>query len=348
MNAQEFIYTLYKDIPSGWIEVTYIAPKGVTLYPRTVVHWRELPLHAAPDNIDTVLKLNNLGYGCYFGVAARVNRKHPEQRTVEATGETYTMQYPRGTAKDALYLPALWVDIDAKDYAGDMQIAYDKALALKPSIVVESGGGYQAYILLDTPLLITDENRDVVKRTLKGLATLYEADTHAAELARVMRIPDTVNTKPERNNALAKVVYTSDTRMSFTKTSEAYALPEYKPTPIAISGNEHSRLIENVERALACIPANAITYDEWLAILAGLTHSLGENTALSLALNWSGWCSKDREIEAKIASVRNNGRATIATVFFIARKYGYGSQTTNSVDMSNSKRKLSALFEGQL
>lgn len=48
---------------------------------------------------------------------------------------------------------------------------------------------------------------DELKRTLKGIAKAIGcADSKVSELARIMRLPDTINTKPERNGARCEVL----------------------------------------------------------------------------------------------------------------------------------------------
>lgn len=218
MNTAEFLQALYGKVDTGFLEVTYIAPDGVALRPRTVVHWRQLPLGYVDPAMPTVHRMNMQGYGCYFGVAVRRNRKYPEQRTA-ADGRQYTMQYPRGKQEDALYLTAFYADADDKTTDSNLE----RVRKLNPSIIVRSGGGYHGYMILDTPLLVTDENRDDIKRTLKGIAKAVGSDPHVAELARVLRLPGTVNTKPGRNNAPCEVVETTGLLHSYQDLFLEYA-----------------------------------------------------------------------------------------------------------------------------
>lgn len=210
LNVAEFLRTLYKEVEGGAVEVAYIAPEGVQLNPHVIVHWAELPLQIRDESFSVIRRMNEKNYGIFFGVAVRKGRKYPEKRT-RSDGSIYVMQYPRGTQKDALYLTALFADVDGG--ASDENLARVKAL--NPSIIVKSGGGYHGYLLLDRPLLITDDNREDVKRTLKGIAKHVGSDPHVAELARVLRLPDTVNTKPGRNGARCEVVEVSATRYPY-------------------------------------------------------------------------------------------------------------------------------------
>lgn len=85
---------------------------------------------------------------------------------------------------------------------------------------------------------------------------------------------------------------------------------------------------EEVAQALSYIPL-PLPYDgslSWISILAALKSEFGDTTAIRLAEDWSGWCSKPGEIEAKIASFNGAYRgtpATIASVFHLAKQHGY-------------------------
>lgn len=210
MNAAAFLQTLYGDVTDGWLEVTYLVPDGVEgVYPRVVVQWRQLPLGTIDPAMPAVHKMNAEGRGVYFGVAVRREQKPPTWET-NKHGRRY-QKYHRGLQTDALYLTALFADVDGG--ASDENLARVKAL--NPSIIVKSGGGYHGYLLLDRPLLITDDNREDVKRTLKGIAKHVGSDPHVAELARVLRLPDTVNTKPGRGGARCEVVEANATRYEY-------------------------------------------------------------------------------------------------------------------------------------
>lgn len=87
-------------------------------------------------------------------------------------------------------------------------------------------------------------------------------------------------------------------------------------------------LEDEVAEALSYIPL-PLPYDgslSWISILAALKSEFGDATAVKLAEAWSGHCSKPGEIEAKIASFTGSYQgtpATIASVFHLAKQYGY-------------------------
>lgn len=93
-------------------------------------------------------------------------------------------------------LPALFADLDFKQYPGGEDEAR-AAIARCPfpaTAVVASGGGLHAYWRLKEPWVLTAD-ADAAKRLLRRLATSLGADLAAAEPARVLRLPNTVNGK---------------------------------------------------------------------------------------------------------------------------------------------------------
>lgn len=80
-----------------------------------------------------------------------------------------------------------------------------------------------------------------------------------------------------------------------------------------------------VAEALRIIPAMQIEYDEWVQVLMALHGSFGDG-GLSLAENWAQ--GTDGEVKRKWKSFRDSGnssgKVTVATVFAIAKRYGWG------------------------
>jgi hypothetical protein len=96
-----------------------------------------------------IAKLNIDGFGLYFAPCLRKEKK--------------------GSATSAILLPALWVDIDCD---GDPQ-KREKGMAKlcgfdpAPSIIVDSGGGWHAYWLLDEPFMLeTDDDKQKISQIM--------------------------------------------------------------------------------------------------------------------------------------------------------------------------------------
>lgn len=221
MDARSFLQSLFGDCTTGHIEIVALCPSGRKLFPHIICRY---PSADDVDNIDydDLRRLNEQGYGIHFGVTVKAKPVLPEIR-IGKYGDPYT-HYRRSKAEDALTLTALWADVDDVDGLKRMSLP----LGHEPSIVVKSGGGWHGYWLLKFPMRISDDNRSTIKRTLKGIAHECKGDKAVGELARIMRLPGYINTKPERNSP-CEVVYASQKRYSFNELALAYALPERPP-----------------------------------------------------------------------------------------------------------------------
>ncbi|SKB31077.1 phage/plasmid primase, P4 family [Rhizorhabdus histidinilytica] len=121
------------------------------------------------------------GIGVYFGVCTRQE------------GAT------SGNLDTVAECPALWVDIDCakQGISGDDALAALNFLPHPPSLIVNSGGGLHAYWLLEQPVDVSpgQHTREVVTACLRQLAMVLAGDLQCAELARILRLPGTMNSK---------------------------------------------------------------------------------------------------------------------------------------------------------
>jgi len=102
----------------------------------------------------------------------------------------------RGTKKNTLSSMCVWADIDFKETPREEALKKIKEFPLKPSIVVKSGGGVHLYWLLKEPAVGTDlESR--IEGINKVFVNILGADRQSIDLARVLRIPGTLNLKKE-------------------------------------------------------------------------------------------------------------------------------------------------------
>lgn len=85
-----------------------------------------------------------------------------------------------------------------------------------------------------------------------------------------------------------------------------------------------------VKAALDVIPENQISYDEWLAVLMAIDSEFGD-AGIPMAEKWGG--GKPGEIRAKFKSFKSNGnetgKVTIASVFHLAKQFGYEVKRAN-------------------
>lgn len=202
LTTGQFLSLLFKRVTTGYVEVSYLAPEGLRLYPRVVTQFRPLPVGAIADNPPAIAAKNAQGYGAYFGVTVSGVAYLPEQRTGDHGSYLF---YKRRREADVTLAPVLWADVD--NVSADEGWTRLLAAPVPPSIVVRSGGGVHGYWLLNTPVTITPETKQEFKRTLHGLANVVKGDVVARDLARIMRLPGTINTKPGRNGAKCEVIY---------------------------------------------------------------------------------------------------------------------------------------------
>lgn len=182
MDTREFLHFLYGDVTDGLFQLTYRHPVREHLF----THNFTLPINflASDPALPELMRYNRDGYGIHFRLP--VLRADYEGRG-------------RGTELDSTLITALWADLD-KDASVD---ARHRLMNTEPypSVVVFSGGGYHAYWRLVEPVSIDASIAPMIKRTLKGIARTLKADEQVTNLAFMLRLPGTINTKPERNGA---------------------------------------------------------------------------------------------------------------------------------------------------
>jgi len=127
------------------------------------------------------------GRGMFFGVCTRVTGSHTGRRV------------------DLAECPALWADIDTGKMGLDKDTVVSelRPLPFPPSVIVDSGGGLHAYWLLNEAIDVgadapdAEATEEAITSTLKQLAGICAGDLNVCDLARVMRLPGTLNTKPD-------------------------------------------------------------------------------------------------------------------------------------------------------
>jgi hypothetical protein len=179
-GRRDFLNALYKGSPDNlYLELRCIHP--TTGEARSL--WGRMgSKHELAAALKQAEALNREGYGVYFAPCLRKGKQ--------------------GKAEAAALVPALWVDIDCDGDAHDrdqtlMRLStFDPA----PSFILDSGGGWHGYWLLGEPFqLQSDPDRQKIAGILRGLFTALGGDPEYVKTAAgIMRLPDSVNTKPER------------------------------------------------------------------------------------------------------------------------------------------------------
>lgn len=94
----------------------------------------------------------------------------------------------KGTKENCFHTNVLWADYDNMTLA-EVKRNIQRSGLPHPSVFVNSGNGIHSYWLLK------ENAREGVEDVLKAIAIHTEADTKAAEIARIMRMPGTFNVK---------------------------------------------------------------------------------------------------------------------------------------------------------
>jgi hypothetical protein len=119
----------------------------------------------------------------YFCVNPSTERRSSVQRAVMA---------------NVASIATLFAEYDLKDWGSKQAILdFISTLPRKPSVLIDSGGGYHAYWLLDEPFVIdSDETRQRAKDISRRWVRFCEGDD-VKDLTRVLRLPNSRNIKPK-------------------------------------------------------------------------------------------------------------------------------------------------------
>jgi len=160
MNPMKFLHELFP-LKKGYLEFRLIHKSGriKQIFVLTGSDYRQV--------LREVKRYNEQGYNAYFGTATRSRKS--------------------GTASDVLYTNCLWVDIDGPR-------TWLNKYHPPPSIVVNSGHGYQVFWLLEDIIFLTNPKMCAILTTkLKKLCAAVHGDMAATDVARVLRVPGTIN-----------------------------------------------------------------------------------------------------------------------------------------------------------
>lgn len=178
--------------------------------------------------------LNRDGYGLYFAPCLRRDKQ--------------------GKAEAAAWVPALWIDIDGLD---DLALERLRSFDPPPAFIIDSGGGWHAYWLLDEPLSLAEaDDRARLASVLRGLFAELGGDAHYVKsAASVMRLPQSVNTKPERGGAIVRIVDSCPERKARFAAFAWLEKPQEHATPAHMNhthnGNGRHTLPKRTEEYLA-------------------------------------------------------------------------------------------------
>lgn len=160
-----------------------------------VTVWKNLIKNPAPPVTPSwVGKLN-----CYFGIHP-TKAKPPKDES-----------YHRAKITDIACINCLYAEVDGIANEADEAEWIHWLLndcPVRPSLIIWSGGGLHVYWLLEETFWL--DSPEAMERAIvaqKAIVARIGGDTKVHDIARVLRVPGTINHKPERNGAIVEIRY---------------------------------------------------------------------------------------------------------------------------------------------
>ncbi len=287
----------------------------------------------------------------------------------------------RGDESVVAYQTACIVDIDIASDAhkqSDLAPSFDVAksyLPFQPSILINSGYGLHAYYAFDSPIAITDENRQQIKQRNELLLDVVRSRSNGnkidgvGDLPRILRTPGTFNYKLGKDNPpLCHIVEINDLR--FTPEQLDEMLNDFTPTISA----ELSKKSDKSARTGDVTSDDKHLSEETLSRIKDIldliadantkqqqengTHSLewrqftGILTACKqLGLPYDGivddFCKRDptgnykyEDMLNRYNRLKNDSGYGMHTLIGVAKLYGYKDNSTSRADFIGTKKKI--------
>lgn len=93
-----------------------------------------------------------------------------------------------GKKADCYRVNCVWVDLDKTDELPDFG-------KVPPDIIVNSGGGFHVYWLLDSPAYLREGRHKQIEAVTRALSKRFGGDMTCIDVSRILRVPDLFNYK---------------------------------------------------------------------------------------------------------------------------------------------------------
>ena len=179
MNVDERFYELATHLWQGGSYAYYWTPDSKSTEGGKCAYSQWFKV-AEPESVSDMLRNVNI----YFGI-------HPSH-TLKRANE-------RALITDIQVVNCLFAEFDLADgQDADRLLESINQIDIPPSVVIFSGGGYHCYWLLESPYRIHgDDSRTWIIDLQYAWVDWLGADSGAKDLARVLRVPGTLNRKPK-------------------------------------------------------------------------------------------------------------------------------------------------------
>lgn len=253
----------------------------------------------------------------------------------------------KASKADITEIHYLHADIDLKgiDWSDENAVRAEKIRVLiklqshspPPTVIIWSGGGYQAYWRL-SEIIHVNGNKDLmapVERRMQCLAKLLDGDAcHNAD--RIMRLPGSINVLSKTKIAVgrrpdfASVIEFNDERIYDIEDFPEITLSPLHTNTAMRRHNAGCDELERIRDALRAIPAD--DYHIYLRVVMAVKSELGDS-GFGVARDWAMTSVKfdESEFRRKWASIKSEGGVTLATLFALARNYGWHQRSGGDV-----------------
>lgn len=212
LTTEAFLQALYQNIDEGTITLSTFGENGKNIH---------LPVSDLDRVAEKALKASS-ETDVYYGVGIR---------------SSGLSSHKRGGKQDVTVVPAFYMELDIDGGAhqkADLPTKEEAmsildSFTLSPGIINHSGGGFHVYYLLDEPAYIrNEEERSHIEELMKRLERVVhrmlehkgKVADHIADLARVLRVPGTLNHKYSPAPTV-KTIHYEEERYSLEEIEEA-------------------------------------------------------------------------------------------------------------------------------
>jgi hypothetical protein len=176
-----------------------------------------------------------------------------------------------GKIENCAAFRVLYAEIDFKDVPEDKARRKLAEFALPPSVIVHSGGGFHVYWLLREPARLNEDGvAGRVRGAIRWLRNELDGDPDALDLARILRVPNTVNHKyPHKPRVTIELMeptrrYALDDFGMAVKPDTASGEPREAPEPSTVVDAEKA-----VDLLASTFPAVGLGVHAYILRLAG-------------------------------------------------------------------------------
>jgi putative DNA primase/helicase len=283
----------------------------------------------------------------YFGVNPCKTQKGPNERAL---------------LTDLAGVNCLFAEFDAKDFNDSKTAAsqHIDRLLLPPNVVIDSGGGFHCYWLLkETFVINTQHDLEYIKNIQASWVPFVGGDRGAKDLARVLRVPGTLNFKYTPPRVVTEIYGVFDdllynlgdlaTAPGLTQPEPAPSLAPAQPAPSTQQAGEHW-----LQKAVSmATEGNRNHTGFWLACqLRDSDLAIGQAESILLAYaglvrNGRNGTYKDNEARASVKSAytapaREGARGTLVVA---TPKNGNGAHPAPAEKIELNKLLITAPFD---